>query len=288
VGVTTTARFTQASAVFDHISVQGPAAGGWSDDEVGGGGPGSTDWQRYHRPNGVVRAGDTLTVTGSGDIAPQVHGASIEHLLIGTFAGLITIVVVAVLFITSEYRHGMIRTTLTATPRRGRVLAAKALVITAVAAAMGLVASLVVPVGTALLRGTGNQLLPVTHLTEMRVMVGTAALLATAALFALGVAALLRRTALAVTTVVVTLILPLLLALTGVLPDATTRWLFRLTPAAGLAIQQSIPHYPQVTADYTPAQGFYPLPPWGGLAVLGGYAALALVLAAYRLRRRDA
>jgi hypothetical protein len=43
-----------------------------------------------------------------------------------------------------------------------------------------------------------------------------------------------------------------------------------------------------VAADYTPALGFYPLPPWGGLAVLGGYAALALGLAAYRLRRLDA
>jgi hypothetical protein len=91
-----------------------------------------------------------------------------------------------------------------------------------------------------------------------------------------------------VTTVVVTLVLPLLLAFTGVLPGSAARWLFRLTPAAGFAIQQSIPHYPQVAADYTPAQGFYPLPPWGGLAVLGGYAALALGLAAYRLRRLDA
>jgi uncharacterized membrane protein len=48
------------------------------------------------------------------------------------------------------------------------------------------------------------------------------------------------------------------------------------------------PAYPQVTASYTPTAGYFPLTPWAGLAVLCGYAALALVLAFYLLRRRDA
>jgi hypothetical protein len=39
---------------------------------------------------------------------------------------------------------------------------------------------------------------------------------------------------------------------------------------------------------YTPAQGFFPLAPWAGLAVLCGWAALALGLAAVRLRGQDA
>jgi hypothetical protein len=42
--------------------------------------------------------------------------------------------VVAALFVTSEYRRGLIRTKLAASPRRGRVLAAKAVVIGAVSA----------------------------------------------------------------------------------------------------------------------------------------------------------
>ena len=47
------------------------------------------------------------------------------------------------MFITAEYRRGLIRTTLAASPRRGRVLAAKAVVIGAVTFAAGLVAAAV-------------------------------------------------------------------------------------------------------------------------------------------------
>ena len=62
-------------------------------------------------------------------------------------------------------------------------------------------------------------------------------------------------------------------------------WL-RLTPAAGFAIQQSIPKYPQVIGLYVPLASFYPLEPWAGFAVLCGYTALALGLAIFLLRRR--
>ncbi len=87
-------------------------------------------------------------MTGSGDIAPPVDPAgpavataTIERCLAGTFAGLIAVVVVAAMFITAEYRRGLIRTTLAASPRRGRVLAAKAIVIGAVTFAAGLAAA---------------------------------------------------------------------------------------------------------------------------------------------------
>ena len=72
------------------------------------------------------------------------------------------------------------------------------------------------------------------------------------------------------------------------LPAGVSAWLLRLTPAAAFAIQQSLPQYPQVTAAYTPSVGYFPLAPWAGFAVLCGYAALALGLASYLLRRRDA
>jgi hypothetical protein len=38
---------------------------------------------------------------------------------------------------------------------------------------------------------------------------------------------------------------------------------------------------------FVPAAGFYPLPPWAGLAVLAAYAALALGLAMRQVQRRD-
>jgi hypothetical protein len=83
-------------------------------------------------------------------------------------------------------------------------------------------------------------------------------------------------------------VVPHVLATTSVLPDAAARWLLSVTPAAGFAIQQSIPEYAHVLGHYAPLAGFYPLAPWAGFAVLCGYAALALGLAVVQLRRRDA
>ena len=41
-------------------------------------------------------------------------------------------------------------------------------------------------------------------------------------------------------------------------------------------------------SDYSPGNGYFPLGPWGGFAVLCAWAVLALALATYALRRRDA
>jgi hypothetical protein len=88
--------------------------------------------------------------------------------------------------------------------------------------------------------------------------------------------------------VIAGIVLPYLLAtLPGVLPVGAEQWLTRLTPAAGFAIQQSTPAYPQVYASYTPGTGYFPLAPWAGFAVLCAWAAAALALAVFVLRRRD-
>ena len=64
------------------------------------------------------------------------------------FVGLIALIVLAAMFVTGEYRRGLIRTTLTASPRRGRVLIAKAVVIAAVAFVVGAAAAAVsIPLG---------------------------------------------------------------------------------------------------------------------------------------------
>ena len=280
--------FTQATAVFDQVSLRGKASGAWRGDAIGIGR--HTDWERHHRPSGVEQSGGTFTVTGSGDIAPVVDGGTgIERTLIGAFAGLIAVIVVATLFITAEYRRGLIRTTLAASPRRGRVLAAKAVVIGSVTFAAGLAATaLAVPFGERILRANGSHIVPVTALTELRVMAGTAALLALAAVLALAAGAMLRRSAAAVTAVIVAIVLSYILAVASVLPAGASAWLLRLTPAAAFALQQTLPHYPQVSSAYTPANGYYPLAPWAGFAVLCGYAALALILAVFLLRKKDA
>jgi ABC-type transport system involved in multi-copper enzyme maturation permease subunit len=134
----------------------------------------------------------------------------------------------------------------------------------------------------------GVFILPAPTLTEVRVVAGTAALLAVAAVLALGVGAVLRRSASAVAAVVVLIVLPYLLAVASVVPVGAGEWLLRVTPAAAFAIQQSLPEYPQVDGDYIPQTGYFPLAPWAGFAVLVAWTALALGLAAARLHRRDA
>lgn len=80
---------------------------------------------------------------------------------------------------------------------------------------------------------------------------------------------------------------PFLLSV-AVLPDGAASWVMSLSPAAGFAIEQSIPHYSQVSEAYSLAAGRYPLPPWAGLGVLCLYAAATLALGLLLLRRRDA
>jgi ABC-type transport system involved in multi-copper enzyme maturation permease subunit len=280
---------SQDTAVFDHVSLSGASsAGTWSGDYVGadyGSGIGG-----YHQ------AGGRFTVTGSGDIAPAVPGqAGGEDLtattfLVGTFAGLIAVIVVATMFITAEYRRGLIRVTLAASPRRGRVLAAKAIVLGSVAFVTGLVAAAAaVFLGTQLARGR-VYVFPVSWLTELRMVVGTAALVAVVAVLALAVGTMLRRSAAAVTVVIVAIVLPYLLGVVSVLPAGAADWVLRITPAAAFAVQQAVPQYPQVTALYSPGGGgggYFPLAPWAGFAVLCGWAALAVALALVLLRRRD-
>jgi ABC-type transport system involved in multi-copper enzyme maturation permease subunit/regulation of enolase protein 1 (concanavalin A-like superfamily) len=273
---------SEATAVFDHLSMPGaPPGAAWAGQTVAG----------SMLPGTFHQAGGMFTVTGSGDIAPLVDapGQTIEQHLVGTFAGLIAVAVVGAAYVTGEYRRGLIRTTLAASPRRGRVLAAKAIVVAAATFVAGLAAAAVTVIaGVRLANGKGLFVFPVTWLTEVRVVAGTAALMAVAAVFALAVGSMLRRSTAAVSAVVVAIVLPYILGVASVLPAGTAQWLLRLTPAAAFAIQQSVPQYHQVAHDYTPGQGFFPLAPWAGFAVLCGYAAVALVAALYLLRRRDA
>jgi ABC-type transport system involved in multi-copper enzyme maturation permease subunit len=282
---------SQATGRFDHVRLA-PAhpAAGWTGAMIGGSGGGAPGPAVGYR-----QSSGAFTVTGTGDIAPSEPGpaglgTTVAQPLIGTFAALIAMVIVGVMFSTAEYRRGLIRTTLAATPRRGQVLAAKATVLAAVTFLAGLIAAtVVVTLGVRVLRGSGVYVWPLSVATELRVIAGTAALLALAAVLGLAIGTMLRRSAVAVATGIVVVVLPYLLAVViPVLPAAATGWLLRLTPAAAFAIQQTVPQYPQVDNVYSPVFGYYPLPPWAGFAVLCAWAALALAVAALLLNKRDA
>jgi ABC-type transport system involved in multi-copper enzyme maturation permease subunit len=282
---------SQATGTFDRVSLRGA----WPDGAWTGGAIGAAGGPAAGSPGGFTDAAGRFTVSGTGDIAPSVSGASglgvtIAQTLIGVFAGLIAVAVVGAMFMTAEYRRGLIRVTFAATPRRGRVLAAKAVVIAAVTFAAGLVsATVVVTFGQQVLRAHGVYVWPVTALAEMRVIVGTAAVLAVTAVIALAIAAVLRRSTVTVAAVIVVIVLPYLLTVTTpLLPAGPTDWLARASPAAAFAVQQTLIQYPQVSNLYLPSAGYWPLAPWAGFAVLCTWAAVALGLAAYLLNRRDA
>jgi len=96
-------------------------------------------------------------------------------------------------------------------------------------------------------RNSGTYIAPASTFTEMRVIVGTAALLAVASVFALAVGTILRRSASAVAAVIVLVVLPYILAVSSV---GALQWLLRVTPAAGFAVQQTLHQYPQVDGAY--------------------------------------
>jgi hypothetical protein len=283
---------TVATAVFDHISRPGAwPAGAWAGGDIGPVSPGTAG--AYHQTGGQ------FTVTGSGDIAPAIPGAGngdpghepIGFFFAGTVAGLIAVIVVATMFMTAEYRRGLIRTTLAVSPGRGRVLAAKAIVIGAAAFVTGLAAAAgTVIVATEEAHASGYSMWPVPWPAELRLITGTAALVALTAVLTLAVATMIRRSAAAVMIVIAAIVVPYFLTFTAAVPTVIGEWLLRITPAAGFAVQQSTPQYHQVQAAYTGGlgNGFFPIAGWAGFAVLCGWAVLALAAATHLLRRRDA
>lgn len=276
---------TLVTARFSTPDRTGTWSGTWSGQRIGG--PDNGPF-----PGDYTVDGDGITVSGSGDIAPAVQGVaglgtSVTATLVGTFAGLIVVVVLGAMFVTTEYRRGLIRVTMAASPGRGRVLAAKALVIGTVTFVPALIAAAAtVEFGQKLLRSNGVYVAPADFLTSARVVVGTAALLAIAAVLALAVGTLVRRSATAVVVGVMVIVMPYLLSI-SILPPSAADWLLRLTPAAAFALQQTSVEYVQVSNLYIPAEGYYPLAPWAGFAVLCGWTALALGAATVALRRRD-
>ncbi|MFF2773904.1 hypothetical protein ACFVU3_03270 [Streptomyces sp. NPDC058052] len=283
-----------ATGTFGRPSVTGAWQGAWTHTRVGDG-AGTSGSYVPGTSAGHRASGDGFVVTGAGDIAPVVGGPAlgpaftVETFLVGTFVGLLVVGVVAVQFATGEYRRGLLGLTFAATPRRGRVLGAKAAVVAAVAFAVGAgAAALSLPLGAARAASAHFTVLTVPASEQLRAVLGTGLLLAATAVLALSLGFLLRRSATAITALVAATVLPYLLALGGMLPGGPAEWLLRLTPAAGFAVQQTLPRHDHVLTVYAPATGYFPLPPWGGLAVLAAWAVLALGAASLVLRRRSA
>ncbi|MFI6082395.1 ABC transporter permease subunit [Streptomyces sp. NPDC051217] len=127
----------------------------------------------------------------------------------GVLLGSICVITLGVLTIASEYGTGMIRTTLTACPSRGRVLAAKSIVFFLLVLTITTVtAALVGAIHVAMLDGrtpTGQEWL--------RATLGVGLFMALLGLLSLAVGAVIRHSAGAITLMIGVVLLPLVMAM---------------------------------------------------------------------------
>ncbi|KAB2974818.1 MULTISPECIES: ABC transporter permease subunit [Streptomyces] len=128
----------------------------------------------------------------------------------GLLLGTICVITLGVLTTASEYGTGMIRTTMTACPTRGRVLAAKAIVFFAVAFTVTLVSALLVALAdVAMLDGARE---PSTE-EWLKGTVGISLYIALLGLLSLVVGSVIRHSAGAITIMIGLLLAPLVIAL---------------------------------------------------------------------------
>jgi hypothetical protein len=300
---------TQAAATFDHVALT-DSGSRWTATTVGAQPPAGNGPQGASAGNSTVHckagkcgppapaagsvrvAGGTFTVAGSGDIAPYEPIVDPLHVtFFGTLFGLIALIALGALFVTAEYRRGMIRTTVTASPRRGRILVAKAIVIGVLAFASGLIgAAVALPIASRRLLANGWKppVWPELSLTTgigLRVVLGTAAIAGVAAILGLAAGAIFRRSTGAIMATTGVIVVPVILAV--LLPLTTGAWLLRITPAAAFSLQAGVARYAQVSNVCAPYHSCFPLSPWHGFAVLCFWTVAALTGAIYLLRRRD-
>ncbi|WP_328745411.1 ABC transporter permease [Streptomyces sp. NBC_00285] len=188
--------------------------------------------------------------------------------LSGVAPGQIAAISFGAMAVSSEFHGGGLRLTLAAVPGRGRWFAAKLLAIALPTLAVGLVTAFAaLVVARAGLGAAANGL---STAEQARGVVGCAIYLTLMALFAAGIAALLRSGVGALS-----LIIPFVLIVSFVIGDAAGGGIADLLPdRAGQTVLYEHP-------DRT-------LGPWAGLGVTALWTAAAVAAGAWRVRRRDA
>jgi ABC-2 type transport system permease protein len=203
--------------------------------------------------------------------------------LTGIVVAQAVVAVLAVLAIGNEYSTGMIRTTFTAMPRRSAVLAAKAAVVTGlvlaaatVAVAGSLLAGRLILPANGFTAVRGYTMVSLAHGSSLRAAVGSVLYLALIGLLSLGIATIVRDSAVAVGAVLGLLYLaPIMAAVIG-------------NPVWQRRFERYAPMNAGLTIENTTGLRHLPIGPWGGLGVLGAWTAAALLISGLLLRLRDA
>jgi ABC-2 type transport system permease protein len=201
------------------------------------------------------------------------EGTALSSVLDGYIMAQLVIGVLGVLFVSGEYGTGMIRSTLTAVPRRTPVLLAKAVVFASVALVSMSAASLgAFYAGQAMLSSSGHDV-SLGAPGGLRSVLGTAVYLAVVGLIGGGLGWILRSTAAGIATLFgILLVVPLMMQ------TLSWSWLNALgkylPSEAGGAVISSY----QVPDTLTPG---------GGFAVLLTWTVVVLGIGAVLLKRRD-
>lgn len=220
---------------------------------------------------GAVGAVGNLVGDAADPSVSDVTGGSLS----GVSVALLAVAVLGTVTVTGEYATGVIGPTLVAVPRRLPLVWAKASVAGVLTFVVSLLSVGVALVVAKLIMSTGDRPLSLTDLVALRSLAGSALYLALTAAIGSGFGWLLRSTAGGIAVLVAFLYIPGPLAM--LLPRDLGEVIVPLVPSsAGAAMMQ------------TTTTGAGLLPPYAGAAVFAGYAAVVLVLAALRLRQRDA
>lgn len=202
---------------------------------------------------------------------------SVGRILVGLHLSQVAIGVLGVLVITSEYSTGMIRASLAAVPQRRLVLAAKTTVTALAAAAAGLATCYGGYFAfQAFLPGGSPMASSLSDPGVARAVTGAGLYLAVLALFGLGLGAVLRSSAGALTTLFGLLFVPRLIL--QILPDS---WQNTVGPYLPMTAGESV-------YAVNPRGMEAALAPWTGFGVFCAYAAAALLAAFVLIGRRDA
>ncbi|WNV91342.1 ABC transporter permease [Umezawaea sp. Da 62-37] len=194
--------------------------------------------------------------------------------------GMVVIMVMAALAVTTEYRFGTIRATFLAVPGRVQALLAKTVVVALLAALVGEV----VAFGA---WGVGKLIKPdadmaIDSAAEWRGVAGTGLVFALAAVLAVAVGILVRQTAGAVAILLVYTML--------------AESLVGLIPTLGSKIQRWLPFQNATNFQNAGNESFltegdgadYPFGPWGSLAYFAAICVGLLVVALVVAKKRDA
>lgn len=185
----------------------------------------------------------------------------------------IFVLILGIVGMTGEYRHMTITSTFLASPRRGRVLAAKAVTYAVFGAAIAVV-NLVVVVGVVAAALIGRDHAPLTGEAVLSVLIGAVIGLALYALLGISLGGLIRSQVVAIVVAVVWVML--IEALVSALLPSVGKWL----PGGALNAAMNV----SLGGDLSPANL---LAPWAGALVLLGYAVVLGVVASFTTLRRD-